>query len=188
MEAVILNTILVICGIWHCGNAVWRLINYRKGYSRIRWIQKSGMDAAKLYNVQYGHEKRVFFPVALLGLFVVGMCIYYAPAFWVFLRTRYWSLSVYLILMFLGMLISCYLLFLNRKYGEYAYLTNSSLAAIEGDYRKDKCRFVLDMEMQNGENGDKYLNVYKGKREVPLRFKLIEKEEEVSRIINEYYR
>ncbi len=47
------DVILIVCCIYFCGTDIWRFLNSRKGYVRIRWIQKSGVDAVKLYNVQY---------------------------------------------------------------------------------------------------------------------------------------
>lgn len=183
----IINAYLIGLGAYYCITTIWRLIDLWKGHLRIRWIQKSGINALKLYDMQYGREKRGFFLAMLIGILVVVLGIFCSRRIFADLNTAYWSLSVYLILGILCMIIDLCMLLLIRKYGEFAYLTNSSLATMEGDFRKEKYRFTLDVEVQNGNTGDKYLNVYKGKNETPWRYKLIEKEEEVERVIKEFY-
>jgi len=181
------DVILIVCCIYFCGTDIWRFLNSRKGYVRIRWIQKSGVDAVKLYNVQYSRAKRLFLPELLLRILIAVLLIPLVNLYLRYLKTEYWPLTVCVLLLLTSTLVNLYLVLLRRKYGEFAYLTNSSLATMDGDLKKENCRFVLDMEIQNADRGDKYLNVYRGKSEVPWRYKLIEKEEEAVRIIHEFY-
>ena len=75
---------------------------------------------------------------------------------------------------------------LISSYMHNCYLTNSGIVAAEGIYKKEKCRFTISVEQQGTPYEAKFVNVYKGNSQYPLKFKIIQAEEEVIRIISNF--
>ena len=69
-------------------------------------------------------------------------------------------------------------------HGADAYLTSEGIVSAEGIYKRGECRFAIETEGSAG--GRKCINVYKEKAQVPIRFLVLEREEEVLQRIDNF--
>lgn len=157
-----------------------------KGYLEIQAITKENIPAVKLINIQHSQENPITnFLYCIFATGMSGYVCYYIINYW---------FDIYCLiafsLLFIVSLIDFPRKYLIYKYGEFVFLTQTSLATIDKIYKKDNYRFLIENKATKTGDTDAYLNVYKRntiQTTQPVCFKIVENTEEVIRIINEYY-
>lgn len=177
------EVICVAAGIFFGIPIIKCFVNTMTGLNRINMMKKLGIPATRLLDLQHAKEdyvKSILFN--FLSCIVMLYCIYVSISF---LHSA--ILAFGSILICGNTIISTIQILLVRRHGKYAYLTKDYFVTINGECSKTKCRFSVEREVRD--EGDMYLNVYKGDRERPIlyRYKIIENQDKVIQVINDYY-
>lgn len=177
------EVICVAAGIFFGIPVIKCFVNTMTGLNRINMMKKLGIPATRLLDLQHVKEdyvKSILFN--FLSCIVMLYCIYVSISFLHSAMLAFGS-----ILICGNTIISTIQILLVRRHGKYAYLTKDYFVTINGECSKTKCRFSVEREVRD--EGDMYLNVYKGDQERPIlyRYKIIENQDKVIQVINDYY-
>lgn len=174
--------LVVVVWVGICMPTVLRFINALKGLHVIKRIHTLQIASVKL--VDYQHKKEEYVKASIAVVVVLCLAIYCMYVNNTLFRSL--SYSIIFVLIIIHQIIGILWLLLVKKYGDYAYLTKESLASIDGEFTTKDCKFSVEKDLQ--EAGNMYVNIFKGKEERLFRFEVIEKPEEVIRIIENYDR
>ena len=175
------NIILVVVWIWFCIPVITRFMNAVKGTNQIKMLHQLGHEAVKLVDFQHKKEDYVKSFVLLGG--TLGLAIYC-----IYLNgTKIHSISwgIVFVIAFIHQIVALMWLLVVKKYGKYAYFTKASLVSVDGVFTKSDCRFCVEGDLREKEK--MYLNVFQGKKEQLYRFEVVEQQEKVLQIIENYY-
>lgn len=133
----------------------------------------------RLGDVSYGEEKHISMVIRCLLVFVLvlvclKLCTNYANI----------GLTIGFLEMMATMVFEAIFLVIRYFHGADAYLTSEGIVSAEGIYKRGECRFAIETEGSAG--GRKCINVYKEKAQVPIRFLVLEREEEVLQRIDNF--
>lgn len=175
--------IFIAINVVTLGKVVYRLCNTVLGYLELRKISAGSSSGVKLCNILYSEKKyTLLFCMCALAIVGTGYCCY--------LTIHYFPIIYFIVgfvLSAISSVLDLIIFIMIYLYKDYAYLTTKGIVAIEGIYKKEKYRFVIEAELSKGENAPRFINVYKDKGECPYRFKILEQEEKVEQIINGFH-
>ena len=174
---------LIYFGIW-----LWigipviiRFIETVNGISNMHKVREYRMRnvPVKLWSYDNGDIIKTF----LILVLYVGIPFYFIFKYHLWFVNDMMTIAEIGLIVVNGLNVINFVLFI--MYGKYSFLTPKFFASINADFVKEKCRFVIEQEQ--GENGRKFLHIYKGKKEQLFRYEIIERDEEVEYIISQYY-
>ncbi|MBQ9143233.1 MAG: hypothetical protein IJX63_15810 [Lachnospiraceae bacterium] len=174
--------IILLIGCIFLGNAlikcVSRLVSMIRSLIEFGKIRKQQYFAIRLSNMQYNRKDnpRMFISAILATIVSLLAC----------LKVLEWGYGTLLLTYFGAMFGMSFIYFIQAifvwKYGDECYLTGDGVVAID-KIRKHKCRFSIDTENAGTTNEIKYVHVYEKKNNYPFRYKILEKESEVLRMV-----
>lgn len=152
-----------------------------RGVIEFRKIKRKEYYAIRLCNMQTDHKEypKMIFWAIVSTISAVG----------IFYKVIKEGCGMYILILFTVVLFTAALNLIQAmlvwRFGDECYLSSDGVVAID-KIRKNKCRFTINTELEDGTNEVKYINVYEGKKTYPYRYKIIEKEYEVVQLINAF--
>lgn len=158
-------------------NMIKLLVDTVIGYLELKKIGSGSYQEIRLGDVSYDETKHISMVIkCLLVLVWVLICFKLGANY------NNIGLTIGFFEMMATMIVEVVFLIIRYFYGADAYLTPEGIVSAQGIYKRGECRFAIEEEMSAGSR--KYINVYKGKTPVPVRFLVLEREEEVLERVN----
>lgn len=158
-------------------NIIKAFVDTVAGYLELKKMGNGSYQEIRLGDVSYNETKHINLIIrCLLAIVLVIICLKLCIGY------SNIGLTVGFCEMIAAMVLEVIIFVIRYSHGTDAYLTPVGIVSAEGIYTRGECRFAVEADASAGSR--KYINVYKGEAAAPVRFMVLEREEEVLERVN----